>query len=112
MSKVSTCETGQLPQTGLLYPGFIADLDAMAITYVCGALGAARARASDAILPAVGLELKTKVGDPIEKGQVWAEMQHECQEIPVVLRRKLEASIVIEQALRTVTTSRIIEMIQ
>ena len=75
--------------------GYVTDLDALAIAQVCGALGAARARASDVILSNVGLRLHVKVGYPVEAGQPWAELHHECPEVVEDLWRKLQNSLEI-----------------
>ena len=46
-----------------------------AIGYAAQALGAGRVKKSDSIDPAVGLIMKKRVGDPIEKGEVWCELR-------------------------------------
>ncbi len=45
--------------------GFVADVDAMAIALAALRLGAGRARAEDAIDPAVGISDLVKIGDPV-----------------------------------------------
>ena len=80
---------------------------------MCGALGAARARASDKILPAVGVQLHVKVGQPIEEGQLWVELKHECQTVPSDQLEKLRNAIKISsEAPVTTRSSRILEIIE
>lgn len=92
--------------------GYVADLDALAIAQVCGALGAARARASDVILPAVGVQLNVKVGQAVHEGQVWGELKHECEHVPKNLWEKLQDAISISPQQQTTQVSRILEIIQ
>lgn len=87
------------------------DLDALSIAQVCGALGAARARASDVILPGVGLVLKVSVGNSVNEGDTWAELHHDGQ-VPPALLEKLNSSIVIGSELPAVQSTRILEIIQ
>ena len=50
------------------YAGFVVDIDPMKCAIVSGKLGAGRTKAGEAINYAVGLQLKTTVGEKIEKG--------------------------------------------
>ncbi|KAK4021943.1 hypothetical protein OUZ56_007431 [Daphnia magna] len=92
--------------------GYVVDLDALAIAQVCGALGAARARASDIILPAVGVQLNVKVGQAVVEGQVWGELKHECEIVPKNLWKKLQDAISISLTQQTIEVSRILEIIE
>jgi thymidine phosphorylase len=49
--------------------GFLAGVDAEALGRASGDLGAGRKRKGDPIDPAVGIELRPKIGDPISSGQ-------------------------------------------
>lgn len=92
--------------------GYVVDLDALAIAQVCGALGAARARASDIILPAVGVQLNVKVGQAVVEGQVWGQLKHECENVPKNLWEKLQNAIKISSRQPTIQDSRILEIIK
>lgn len=78
-----------------MFAGRVRDIDALACGIVSGALGAARAWASDAILPAVGIELLVASGQTVSQGQVWARVHHETSSIPDDLLEKLNRAIVI-----------------
>lgn len=89
------------------------DIDALACGSVCGALGAARARASDEILPAVGIELLVNVGDLIARGQPWAKLHHETHPVAFDLMAKLQNAVSIGEMNDTLTPrSRILEVIE
>jgi len=75
--------------------GRIAEIDSLAVSYVCGALGASRARASDVIQFAVGLNLLAKVGQVVAEGDMWAILQHETP-LTAELRARLDSAIVID----------------
>lgn len=97
--------------------GTVLDIDALACGWVCGALGAARSRASDPILPGVGLELLVTVGHPIEKGQAWANLHHDSLPVAGDLMLKLQNAIVVatptqsNTILSLRTRSRILEIV-
>ena len=75
--------------------GRIAEIDSLAVSYVCGALGASRARASDVIQFGVGLNLLAKVGQVVAEGDMWAILQHETP-LTAELRARLDSAIVID----------------
>lgn len=79
---------------------------------MCGALGSARARASDTILPAVGVKLHVKVGQVVHEGQLWVELKHEYQEVPKDLLNKLQDAIKISSQQQDICQSRILEIIE
>jgi len=54
--------------------GYIAGMTTSLIGYAAQALGAGRIRKEDAIDPAVGLVMKKRVGDYVEKGEVWCTL--------------------------------------
>jgi len=85
----------------------------LAIGVVCGTLGAGRARTIDGILPAVGLELLVHLGQHVTEGEPWAELHHECPEVPAPLWANLHNSIVVGTAQPDMTnsTNRILEVI-
>ena len=64
---------GRVPLTAR-ESGFIAAMKTSAIGYAAQALGAGRVRKTDRIDPAVGLAMKKRVGEPIEKGETWCEL--------------------------------------
>jgi len=76
--------------------GRVAEIDSLTVSHVCGALGASRARASDVIQFAVGLELLVKVGQVVAEGDTWAILQHETPLTPE-LQARLDRAIVIDQ---------------
>ena len=75
-----TRDTGLLPRAQRLIPvaaresGFVASIRTSDIGYAAQALGAGRMKKSDRIDPAVGLIMKKRVGEPIEKGETWCEL--------------------------------------
>ena len=78
-----------------VFLGLIVDIDAMAIARVCGAMGAARAMASDLIQSEVGLQLLVSVGQQITLGDTWALLHHGsplCSD----LQNKLQRAMVID----------------
>lgn len=89
------------------------DIDALTCGVICGALGAARARTSDAILPAVGIELLVRPGQPLSEGQPWARLHHESLELPADLWNNLHNAIVVGPIQEISSEpSRILEIIQ
>lgn len=92
------------------------NIDALACGTVSGALGAARARASDPILPAVGIELLVTAGQCVSEGQEWCRLHHETSPIPDDLLDKLNRAIVIgsgyENGDAQNPVTRILEVIQ
>jgi len=91
--------------------GYVSDIDALALGVACGALGASRARASDVILPAVGIELLVKQGQQIGEGQPWARLHHEVKQLPLDLELQLKEAITITYSQPEVQNSRILEVI-
>ena len=73
-------DTGLLPKAPLVESlpspatGYIAHMDTAAIGNAARALGAGRVRKDDAIDPAVGLVMKVRLGDYVEKGQPLLDM--------------------------------------
>lgn len=97
----------------ITFSGRVLDIDALACGSVCGALGAARARASDVILSAVGIELLVTVGQSITQGQPWAKLHHEDQSVASEHLIKLQNAVVVGEANNAlVPTSRILEIVQ
>lgn len=85
--------------------GYIVNMDALAIAEVCGALGAARAKASDILRLSVGIQLLLVVGQEVVEGQTWAVLNHECEHVPTDLWLKLQDAIKIEGELLNETPS-------
>lgn len=54
--------------------GVVGAIEAEAIGHAAMVLGAGRAKKDDVIDPAVGIVLRRKVGDPVERGEVLAEV--------------------------------------
>jgi thymidine phosphorylase len=98
----------------ITFSGRVLDIDALACGSVCGALGAARARASDEILSAVGIELLVTVGQSITQGQPWANLHHEEQSVASDLLVKLQNAVVVGNAPHATLapTTRILEIVQ
>ena len=75
-----TQDTGLLPQAEKIIPlpaaegGFVAAMKTSDIGYAAQALGAGRVKKTDNIDPAVGLVMKKRLGEPIEKGEPWCEL--------------------------------------
>jgi thymidine phosphorylase len=94
--------------------GRVLDIDALACGSVSGALGAARARESDEILPAVGIELLVTVGQSIAQGQPWANLHHEEQSVASDLLIKLKNAVVVGDVPNPtlVSSTRILEIVQ
>ena len=75
-----TRDTGLLPQAegrvsvAARESGYVSAIRTSAIGYAAQALGAGRVKKSDRIDPAVGLVMKKRVGEPIEKGEAWCEL--------------------------------------
>lgn len=96
----------------LLGVGYIVNMDALAIAEVCGALGAARAKASDILHLSVGIQLLLVVGQEVVEGQTWAVLNHECEHVPANLWLKLQDAIKIEgESLNENPLTRICEII-
>lgn len=66
--------------------GYIAEIDAELVGISAMLLGAGRAKVDDIIDPAVGIELKYKVGDKVRKGDIIAKIHYNNKE-------KLEESL-------------------
>lgn len=60
----------------------------------------------------MGVKLNVKVGQAVEKGKVWVELKHECEEVPKDLWRKLEEAITISSQPSAAQQSRILEVIE
>lgn len=54
--------------------GYVQSIKTSAIGYAAQALGAGRTRADQAVDPAAGLIMKKRVGDRVERGEVWCEL--------------------------------------
>jgi thymidine phosphorylase len=54
--------------------GFVGTLDALAVGRASVSLGAGRTRADQDVDPAVGVVLRAKIGDRVEKGQALATL--------------------------------------
>ena len=82
-----------LPRAERIFPvtareeGFIAALKTSDIGYAAQALGAGRMKKSDRIDPAVGLIMKKRVGEHVDKGEVWCELHaNPASDVPAATR--------------------------
>ncbi len=74
--------------------GFVADIDALALAIaVCG-MGAGRAKTTDAVDHAVGLQLCVCVGDEIAAGATWMIVHHRAPLDSALLAQLSDALVV------------------
>lgn len=62
--------------------GVVQNINARKVATVSQFLGAGRAQPSDQIDHSVGVKLKLLNGQPVEKGQTWATVYHQGEELP------------------------------
>ncbi|EGL82490.1 pyrimidine-nucleoside phosphorylase [Caldalkalibacillus thermarum TA2.A1] len=74
--------------------GYVTQIDAEAVGIAAMLLGAGRATKEDTIDHAVGITLRKKVGDPVQKGEVLAVL-HSNSEQPAASINRLKQAIVI-----------------
>ncbi|GGK15251.1 pyrimidine-nucleoside phosphorylase [Caldalkalibacillus thermarum] len=74
--------------------GYVTQIDAEAVGVAAMLLGAGRATKEDTIDHAVGITLRKKVGDPVQKGEVLAVL-HSNSEQPAASINRLKQAIVI-----------------
>ena len=93
-----------LPSAPVILPlmaeqeGTLAAVDAEAVGLASGALGAGRARKGDAIDPAVGIVLRSKIGDGLAPGEPIGEIHARTEEAAAdAARRVLEALEVVDR---------------
>ena len=97
-------DPGRLPQArqrqDFVAPGegYLARMDAERIGRAAMALGAGRARAEDAIDPAVGLVVHKKVGDRVERGEPLATLYFNREERLADAQARLEAAFSLAPA--------------
>ena len=88
-----------LPRAPLIVPvtigqsGFISAIRAEAVGLAAMMLGAGRMRKTDVIDPAAGVVLRVKVGDPVESGQVVAELHASSADKTEEVKRALQAAL-------------------
>ncbi len=91
-------DPSRLPAAAVVTPvpaasdGVVSAIDAEAIGLAAMALGAGRARKDDAVDPAVGIVLRKKVGDPLQRGDVLAEVHGREREQAEEAVRRLTAA--------------------
>lgn len=73
--------------------GYVSAIDARALGVGAMRLGAGRARAGDAIDPAVGLVLRAGVGDFLKAGEAWADAHTGPAGLPDDTRELLSAAV-------------------
>lgn len=90
-----------LPQASIIEPipaprgGYVTSIHAQKIGFASTALGAGRMRKEDPIDPAVGIEMKHRVGDKIEKGEPLAILHANKRETIAEAKELILSSIVI-----------------
>ncbi len=75
--------------------GYVAQLTTSLIGYAAQSLGAGRIKKSDAIDPAVGLIMRKRVGDRIEKGESWCTLLVNSASDEAGARKLLEQAITV-----------------
>ncbi|MBS0663078.1 MAG: thymidine phosphorylase [Verrucomicrobia bacterium] len=97
-------EPGRLPQARLKVPlvapraGWVRDVDAMTVALATLQLGAGRAKASDPVDPAVGVDGLVKIGERVEAGQPLATVHANDQRALATATKMLAAAIAIGDA--------------
>ena len=77
--------------------GYIKKIDALAIGVAAMKLGAGRATKEDEIDPDVGIVLRVKVGDQIEKGETLAFLYNNKDNIKEIIREVKEAYVISKE---------------
>jgi len=75
--------------------GWIAAMKTGDIGYAAQALGAGRVKKSDRIDPAVGLVMKKRVGEYVEKGEAWCELHVNPASDAAAAQRLLDGALTI-----------------
>jgi pyrimidine-nucleoside phosphorylase len=75
--------------------GYILHADALELGLTAVAMGAGRARADQAVDPAVGLAVHTKPGDRVEKGQILCEVHLRDHQAPADFVPRLQAAFTL-----------------
>lgn len=94
-------EPSRLPRARLHVPlaakraGFVTDVDAMAVALAALRLGAGRAKAEDAVDPAVGIAELVKVGEPVQAGALLAVIHANDERALAEAQTMLETAIAI-----------------
>ena len=105
-------DSGRLPRAKhtlavvALRSGVIADVDAMKVALAAVGLGAGRARAEDAVDPAVGISELVKIGERVEAGATLCRIHASEAASAGVARETLQSAIVIGD--QTVTAPELI----
>ena len=76
--------------------GYISGMTTSLIGYAAQSLGAGRIRKEDDVDPAVGLVMKKRIGDPVEKGESWCTLhvnpRSDVEEARALLERAVSIS--------------------
>ncbi|XP_060070266.1 thymidine phosphorylase-like isoform X2 [Ylistrum balloti] len=92
--------------------GFIHEIDSKRCAIASGKMGAGRSKSGDVLQFGVGLMLQVGVGDAIDKGDVWVNVHHDTDSIPVDVLTELEQALVVEdQELTSKNESRVMKVI-
>lgn len=97
-------EPGLLPKTPHRLPvvarreGFVQAIDAHALGLLGVSMGAGRTRADQAVDPAVGIELRARVGDRVEGGEPLAWLHVQTDEVPASWVTVVERSVCVGEA--------------
>ncbi|KAK3517819.1 hypothetical protein QTP70_018973 [Hemibagrus guttatus] len=78
--------------------GTILGVDGKAIADVLHKLGAGRSKTEDQIRYSVGAELLVDQGQPIQKGQPWIRIHHDCEELSSQQQQDLQGALDIGSA--------------
>jgi len=77
--------------------GSLAEVDTEAVGHTAGALGAGRQRKDDTIDPAVGLELISRLGHRLDKGDLLARIHARSQADAETAERRLQQALTWSQ---------------
>jgi len=78
--------------------GWIASFDTRAVGLAANALGAGREQVGDPVDPAVGLLLRAKLGDRVERGDPLAQIHARTEDAAQEAARRLETAVRIDDA--------------
>ncbi|KAG7320473.1 hypothetical protein KOW79_016326 [Hemibagrus wyckioides] len=78
--------------------GTVLGVDGKAIADVLHKLGAGRSKTEDQIKYSVGAELLVDPGQPIQKGQPWIRIHHDCEKLSSQQQQNLEGALDIGSA--------------
>jgi pyrimidine-nucleoside phosphorylase len=92
--------------------GVVAAVRARSVGVAALLLGAGRTRTTDSIDPAAGVELRCRLGDRVEAGQVVATLHYNDRDPEPAMRELAEAIDIAEELETAPRTSRVIEILR